>query len=146
MSLNPKSGNRRAKLLPAPIGGPEPPDEPPQAPGTTWDTHNVYPVWAGEEFEAQIYQREKRDAQTGQLVNFAVGLDVRPAGGDEAWVQVERVDVAHGFVHVDRYTRDGQQAKVTDIVPPECENDLDAALQWAIDYVWDVERRMARWG
>lgn len=93
-----------------------------------------------------MYQRENRDDQTGELMNFAVGFSVRPALSEEDWVQVVRVDVAHGFVHVDHYRRDGERSKCTECVPERCKNDLDAALKWAIDFVWEIEERMSEWG
>jgi hypothetical protein len=145
MGLNPKSGNNRAKLLPTPVGGPEE-DAVAESPARqVWDDEIVHPLSLGDEFEAELYQREKRDEQTGQLLDFAVGLAVRPADTDEDWVQVVRVDVAHGFVHVDRYSRDGTKAKVTGCVPEECARDIEAARAWAVNYVWDIEERMAAW-
>ena len=95
--------------------------------------------------EAQVVTRTVRARQTGELVEFAIMLQVRDEGTEEAWCDVERVDCAHGQVHADRYTKGGTKYKDYHVVPQGCQDDLDAALKWATDYIWDVERRTTGW-
>jgi hypothetical protein len=125
------------------------PDPPPIVipAGLTTEDEAVLPAWSCiEGWEAQVVQRTVRSVQTGQLTDFAVSLQTRPEGSDEGWSDVERVDCAHGSgVHVDQYKADGTKKKVHEVVPDDCRKSLDKALTWALDYIWDVERRTTGW-
>lgn len=94
--------------------------------------------------EAQVVQRVKRADHSGQLQEFAIMLQVRGLRSG-LWLDVVRVDCAHGSApHIHRFHRDGREMKSADTVPPEC-RELDPALKWATEYVWDIERRIAEW-
>lgn len=140
--VNPKSGKRAERRLPRISGAPEPKATPEPA---TWTETVVSSVWLGDTWEGQVVQRYVRIEQTGELVEFAIMLQVRPADTDEAWIDVERVDCAHDFVHVDRCSKDGTTRKETNVVPPGVRGDLDAAVRWAEDYIWSIEERMGSW-
>jgi hypothetical protein len=101
-------------------------------------------VYAGEAgaYEMQVVVRSVRSQQNGQLVDFAACLQARLRDVDEGWADVERVDCAHGYVHVDRFDADGTPTKDATIVPAECKTDLDLAIVWATGYIWDLQSRM----
>jgi hypothetical protein len=105
----------------------------------------VHPI-AGhaENYEGQVVQRMRRANPSGELLEFATMLQVRAEGAD-GWNDVVRVDCSHGFVHIDRYRPDGTSMKDEASVPTECRDDLDAALKWANDFVWDLEERFGEW-
>lgn len=128
-----------------------PPQYPPAKPLPSRDelhkNSETYPVtlegYDGyEDHEAQIVVVTYRRNRGGKLEEFAVMLQIRRADTDEGWIDVERIDFAHGTVHVDRYDGDGNKTKDYDAVPPECRDDHDAALRWALGYIWDLERRL----
>lgn len=97
------------------------------------------------DWEVQIVERTVRLAESGQLVEFAAMIQVRAEGTDDDWVDVERVDCAHGHVHVDQFDSSGKQTKNERVVPEECKTDLDRARVWGSDYIWDIETRMRGW-
>ncbi len=122
-----------------------PPPSVAAAEGPTTEETVAFPTFCViEGHEAQVVQREVRLDQSGQLVEFAIMLQMRPEG-DDAWMEVERVDCAHGEVHVDQTGKDGVVVKNHAIVPPACRSDLDKALKWACDYIWDIEERTVTW-
>lgn len=90
--------------------------------------------WPAGILEVQVVSRRRVDPSTDRLVDFAVVLQLRPAG-DDAWIDELRVDCEHGFVHVDR-NRGGRTVKDDTSVPPECRNNLDLAYGWAQDLIW----------
>lgn len=111
----------------------------------TQDTHDIFPIPCPiKSHEAQIIKREKRIEQTGQLSEFAIMLQIRADDADD-WLDVARVDCAHGSVHVDRCSRSGVQTKDEGIVPSRCKTDLDAALKWAVTHIWDTDGRLNEW-
>ncbi len=123
-----------------------PPDEPMGEDEPSDENQTVYPVYSCVDgYEAQVVTRERRLRKNGKLVAFAAMVQVR-GQGEEAWMDVERVDCAHGQpVHVDRYDRKQKQHKNKQVVPPECRENLDSGLRWALDYIWDVEGRLTGW-
>lgn len=126
-----------AQSEPSPVCAPE---------GPTIADETCYPTWSSiEGLEAQVVVRTVRLEQGGVLTSFAVMLQVRSEGTDEGWMDVERVDCAHGEVHVDLYRQNGAKEKSRDLVPLECRSNLDKALTWAMDYIWDIERRTIGW-
>jgi hypothetical protein len=90
--------------------------------------------------DLQIVDRQVRAEPGGQLVDFAVVLQGRSEGTDEAWGDVARVDCSTGYVHVD----EGDKKHDSSFVPPECKTDLEAARRWALGYCWDVDERLGR--
>lgn len=84
---------------------------------------------------AQIVQRETRLESNGQLVDFAVILQVSRDGG--RWEDLVRIDTSHRFVHV--HHLDG--AHDANVVPRECRRDIDLAWAWAKNYAWDQASR-----
>ncbi len=119
---------------------PPPPDEP-----CSEKPPLVLPTYCPlDGFEAQVVLRETRSDRSGQLVKFAIMLEVREIDRG-LWLDVIRVDCSHGFVHVDKYDRAGNKRKDVSQVPPDCRDELDRARRWATDYVWHVEGRLAEW-
>jgi hypothetical protein len=112
-----------------------------------WDHRELFPVWIGHDstYEAQVYQRTRRDPKNRQLVDFAIGLQLREVETDDPWVDIARVDCADEGVHVDRCNAEGEESKDFDIVPADAREDLDQAYLWALDYVWDTEARLKGW-
>lgn len=117
-----------------------------QASRPEWDDTYVvpYPV-PGSGKEVQIVQRTRRQPETGQLVDFAVTIQFREDGTDEGWCDIARVDCEHGYVHVDRMESSGASVKDRDCIPSGVGDDLDKALSWALDYIWDVDERLKGW-
>ncbi len=87
---------------------------------------------------AQIVQRETRMGSNGQLVDFAVILQVSRNGSD--WEDLVRIDTAHRFVHVHQ-PEVGRNEHNTALVPRECRHDIDLAWEWAKNYAWDQATR-----
>jgi hypothetical protein len=79
-----------------------------------------------------------RAAEGGQLVDFAVCLQARDPEADEGWIDLERVDTAHGHVHVDKSDGNGKFVKDFTIVPADCRKDLDKAYKWASARIWTI--------
>jgi hypothetical protein len=114
--------------------------------GETFEEDDVQPTFSPVDgYEAQVVIRRKRYVSGGELRGFAAMLQVRQEGADDGWVDVERIDTAHGMVHIDRTTADGAPVKDTAKVPARCRANLDAALRWASDYIWDLEARFTGW-
>lgn len=113
-----------------------------EASDPAWDDTQVF-VLPGPSLkqEVQLVQRVRRYPESGRLVDFCVSIQTRDADVDEGWCDVERVDCAHGVVHVDR-DAGGASEKDTDSVPPDVRDDLDKAYAWALDYIWDVEEKL----
>lgn len=110
---------------------------------TAWDDTTATHV-AGYQLDVQVVQRLRRHPQSSRLVDFCVSIQVREPD-DEAWCDIERVDCQHGFVHVDRQAPGGTSTKDPDCVPASARENLDKALTWALDYVWDLEERLKGW-
>lgn len=53
-------------------------------------------------------KRHCHESDKGMLANFVVQLEVFAEG---CWNPVIRYDSAHGFPHIDRYSRDGRKTK-----------------------------------
>ena len=87
---------------------------------------------------AQIVQREIRREPNGQLLDFAVLLQISRNGSD--WEDLVRIDTAHRFVHVhhpESEDRDHETAEV----PRDCRHNIDLAWGWAKNYAWDLAMR-----
>ena len=108
------------------------------------DEHTALPFYVNEEWEGQVYQRTRINA-TGRLVDFATAVQLRRAGSDDGWIDIERVDCAHGEVHIDRSLPNGTTAKDSTKIPADCRDNLDRAFKWATDYVWDTGERLRPW-
>ena len=80
---------------------------------------------------AQIVQRETRRESNGQLVDFAVILQISMNGHN--WNDLVRIDTAHRFVHVHQLKIEGIEHS-TAFVPRECRHDIDMAWEWAKNY------------
>lgn len=87
---------------------------------------------------AQIVQRETRRESNGQLIDFAVILQVSRSSND--WDDLVRIDTAHRVVHVHRPEAGGNVHDTT-LVPQECRHDIDLAWEWAKNYAWDQATR-----
>lgn len=74
-----------------------------------WDVCDVIPFYVSAQWDGQVYQRVRRDPESNQVVDFAVAIQVQPAGSDEGWVDLARIDCAHGEVHI-HSSRDAQRA------------------------------------
>lgn len=117
-----------------------------EASDPSWNENIASPVYvAGDSFEAQIFQRTRRNPSNGRLVDFAIGVQIRSAGTDEGWVDVVRVDCAVGAVHVDRCHPNGKTEKDFACVPKNCRDNLDKAFKWAQGYCWDTDVRLEEW-
>ncbi len=111
-----------------------------------WDDEQTVPIpLPGSGQEAQVVQRIRRHPQSGRLVDFAVSVQIRDAGTDDGWCDVERVDCKHGYVHVDQGDTCGGSRKDESCIPPGVGDDLDKALTWALGYVWDIDDRLKGW-
>ena len=87
---------------------------------------------------AQMVHRETRREPNGQLVDFAVILQISRNGSD--WDDLVRIDTAHRFVHV-HHPGSGHEDHDTAVVPRECRQDIDLAWEWAKNYAWDQAMR-----
>lgn len=106
-----------------------------------WDETEVFPFYVNEEWDGQVYQRVRRHPDTRQVVDFAAAIQMQPAGTDEGFVDVARIDCAHGEVHI--HSGSGEKAARDSAgVPPDCRENLDRAHMWALDYVWDIPARL----
>jgi hypothetical protein len=111
-----------------------------------WDESFSHPLpLLSAEWECQVYQRTRLDPETGRLVDFATAIQVRSVDADEGWIDIERVDCAHGEVHVDRTGPNGKTQKDYECVPEDCRDNLDRAFRWGVEYVWDTEVRLKGW-
>lgn len=77
-------------------------------------------------------QRETRRESNGELLDFAVILQVSRSGND--WDDLVRIDTAHRVVHVHQMGVERNTA----IVPRECRHNIDLAWEWAKNYAWDL--------
>lgn len=114
-----------------------------EASDPAWDDTQLFPL-PGFSLDVQIVQRLRRHPQSSQLVDFCVSIQVREPQ-DEAWCDIERVDCQHGYVHVDRQAPGGSSTKDVDCVPAKARDNLDQALAWSLDYIWDLEERLKGW-
>lgn len=144
MSGRSLQGKRKSQHRASDMSAPLAPDIAPYV-GPTTEHEDV--IFAGQinGYDLQVVSRTVRADQGGRLVDFAVCLQARAADADEGWAEVERVDCAHGFVHVDRLDADGRAIKDKDLVPGDCRTDLDRAMTWAHRYIWDIQARMTGW-
>jgi hypothetical protein len=63
-----------------------------------------------------VWMHASARCRAGQMVSFAVMLDLRMSG---EWHRVVRIDSAHGDVHMHRYRRSGiQQREVFEAIEP----------------------------
>ena len=93
---------------------------------------------SGPAVSAQIVRRETRREPNGQLVDFAVILQVSGCGGN--WDDLVRIDTALRFVHVHFPGAEGGTHNAA-VVPRECRHDVDLAREWAKNYAWDQAMR-----
>ena len=87
---------------------------------------------------AQIVQRETRRESNGELVDFAVILQISRNGIE--WDDLVRIDTSHRVVHVHQ-PEVGSNEHNTSLVPRECRHDIDLAFEWAKNYAWDQANR-----
>ena len=87
---------------------------------------------------AQIVQRETRRESNGELLDFAVILQVSRNGSD--WDDLVRIDTAHRLVHVHLPGAEGGSHNAA-VVPRRCRHDIDLAWEWAKNYAWEQATR-----
>lgn len=115
--VNPKQKLRQEKRLPNMAI--EPPPDMPQYKGEKYRKERKFPTPIDDEYEGQVVQWEDRAEGSNMLVGFAVMLQLRPLDSDEGWADVVRVDIAHGFVHVDSQDARGVRDKDENRIPAE---------------------------
>jgi len=59
-------------------------------------------------FEEGVRKRHHHETEKGEVINFAVQLEVKVGGG---WKTVVRYDCSHRFSHVDKYDMKGNKTK-----------------------------------
>jgi len=87
-------------------------------------------------YEITFHFRLVRADQGSMLHEFAIMVLSRRADTEAQWVEVEKFDSSHGYVHRHRF-RGAEYVIEEEFVPIELREDLDEALKWAREYLWD---------